>query len=67
MGDEGFDQITTGFLESFGAAEVGGVGLHECGVEVVLPNQKAELVPQSRLAVTGTISVARNGRGLLGM
>ena len=67
MGDEGFDQITTGFLESFGAAEVGGVGLHECGVEVELPDQKTELIPQSGLTVTRTISIARNRRGLLGM
>ena len=51
MGDEGFDQITTGFFEGFGAAEVGGVGLHECGIEVVLADQKAELIAQSRLAV----------------
>src|SRR5271169_552096 len=67
MGDEGFDQIPTGFFESFGAAEVRGVGLHKCGVEIKLPNQKAKLVPESGLAVTGTISVARNRRGLLGM
>ncbi len=51
VGDEGFDQITTGFLERFGAAEVGGVGLHESGIEVVLPDQKAELIPQSGVTV----------------
>ena len=67
MGDEGFDQIPTGFFEDFGAAEVGGIGLHESGIEIELSNEKAELVAQSGLTVTRTISIARNGRGLLGM
>ena len=67
MGDEGFDQISTGFFESFGAAEIRCVGLHECGVEVELPDQKAELVPQSGLAVTRTISTVQKQAGLLGM
>jgi hypothetical protein len=67
MGDEGFDQISAGFFESFGTAEVCGVGLHECGIEIELANQKAELVAQSRLAVTRTISVPGNRRGLLGI
>jgi hypothetical protein len=65
MGDEGFDQIPTGFLESFGAAEVCGISLHECGIEVELANQKAELVPETGLAVARAISIARKRRGLL--
>jgi hypothetical protein len=67
MGDEGFNQLSAGFLENFGAAEVGGIGLDECGIEIELSNQKAELVPQSGLAVTRTISIARKRRGLLRM
>jgi hypothetical protein len=65
--DEGFNQIPAGLFEGFGAAEVCGIGLHECGVEIELSNQKAELVPQSWLAVTRTVSVARKRRGQLGM
>jgi len=44
MGDEGLDEIATGFLESFGAAKVGRVGLHERRIEVMLADQKAELI-----------------------
>ena len=67
MGDEGFNQISTSFFESFSAAEIGGVGLHQCGIEIELANQKAELVAQSRLAVIRTISIVINRSGLLGI
>ena len=36
MGDKGFHQFTAGAAESFGAAEVRGVGLHEIRVKIVL-------------------------------
>ena len=51
MGDEGFDQIAAGLLKCFGTAEVGGVGLHEVRIEVVLADQKAELIAETRLAI----------------
>ena len=47
MGDEGLDQFTAGATESFGTAEVCGIGLHEIRIEVVLADQKAELIPQA--------------------
>ena len=56
MGDEGFDQVSAGFFEGFGAAEVSGVGLHESGIEVVLADQKAELVAQTRLTVAAAVA-----------
>ena len=51
LGDERFDQIAAGIFERFRAAEIGGVGLHERWIEIVLTNQQAQLVTQSRLAV----------------
>ena len=59
MRDEGFDQFATGALESFSAAEVGGISLNESRIEVVLADQKAELVAESGLAVARTV-----GRGM---
>ena len=51
MGDEGRNQIPSGAGEGLRAAKVGRISLHECRVEVVLTNQKAQLVAQPRLAV----------------
>ena len=51
MGDEGLDQIAAGVLEGFGTAEMSGVSLDECRIEVVLADQKAELVAEAGLAV----------------
>jgi hypothetical protein len=48
---EGLDQISTGFLESLSTAEFRGVRLNKCGIEVVLPDQKAQVVPQPGLTV----------------
>src|ERR1700690_4243026 len=53
VGDEGFDQLTTGVLECLRAAEVSGIGLHQSGIEVVLADQKTELIPQTRLMTLG--------------
>jgi hypothetical protein len=51
LGDEGFDQIATGFFKSFRAAEIRGVRLHQRWIEIVLTDQQTELVTQSRLAI----------------
>jgi hypothetical protein len=61
MGDEGLDQFPAGAAESGGAAEVGGIGFYEIGIEVVLADEKAELIPEPRLAISGTIG-RKNGR-----
>ena len=51
LGDEGFNQISAGFFECLGPAEVRGISLHESGIKVVLTDQEAELVAQSGLAI----------------
>ena len=51
MGDEGLNQIPSGAGEGLCAAEISRISLHECRIEVVLTNQKAQLVTQPRLAV----------------
>ncbi len=55
MGDEGFDQIAAGALEGFGAAEIGGVRFDEIRIEVVLADQKAELIAEPGLAVVRAV------------
>src|SRR5208283_1759567 len=57
MGDKGLDQFTAGAAKCRGAAEVCGIGLHEIRIEVVLADQKAELIAEPGLA--GAISVGR--------
>ncbi len=51
MRDERLDEIPLGLLERWRAAEVGGVRLNQRGIEVVLADQEAEAVPQSRLTI----------------
>ena len=51
MGNEGLDQIAAGVFEGCGAAEVSGVGFDEVRIEVVLADQKAELIAKAGLAV----------------
>ncbi len=46
MRDERFDQIAASVLDSFGTAEMGGIFLNEGRIEVVLSDQKAELVAE---------------------
>jgi hypothetical protein len=48
MGDKGFNDLPAGFFKCLSAAEFSGVGLDESRIEVVLADQKAELVTQSR-------------------
>jgi hypothetical protein len=51
LGDEGFNKIATGFFERLGPAEIGGISLHEGGIEIMLTDQKTEFVPEPGLAV----------------
>ena len=57
MGDEGFDQIAAGVFDGFGAAEMSGISLHETRIEVVVADQKAQLVAETWLALA-VIAVA---------
>jgi hypothetical protein len=47
-----FMAFTAGATESRGAAEVGSVNLDKVRIEVVLADQKAELIAEPRLAVS---------------
>ena len=51
MGDEGRDQIPGGAGEGLRAAEVSRISLHECRIEIVLTNQKAQLIAEPWLAI----------------
>jgi len=46
MGDEGLDQFAARVLDCFSAAEMSGIFLNEGRIEVVLPDQQAELVAE---------------------
>ena len=51
MRDEGFDQFAAGSTEGLRAAKICSVCLDEGRIEVVLADEKAELIPQSRLTI----------------
>ena len=57
--DEGFDLISAGISQGGGAAVIGGIGLHEAGIEVVLADQQAEAVAEARLAVVVAVISVR--------
>ncbi len=57
---EPFDLIPARVSKCGSPAVVGGIGLHESGVELVLADQQAEAIPQTRLAVRNGI---RSGCG----
>jgi hypothetical protein len=49
LSDERFDLITAGILQGRAPAEIRSVGLNERWIEIVLTNQQAQSVTQSRL------------------
>lgn len=49
MRNEGFDQIATGFGHGLSAAEVRGICFYEFRIQIVLANEKAELITETRL------------------
>src|SRR5438445_301805 len=55
MGDKGLDQLAAGVFERRCAAEVRGIGFHQVGVEVVLPNQDTQPVSQFGLTVIRSV------------
>ena len=55
LGDEGLHPIAARIFESCGATEICGVCLYKRWIEIVLTNQQAQLVTQSRLAVAGAV------------
>jgi len=59
--DEGLDLVPVGISQSGSFAEVGGVGLHEAGFQMVLTDQQAEAIAEPRLAVLVAIVYVRGG------
>jgi hypothetical protein len=64
--DEGFDLLSAGIPQGGGSAVVGGIGLHEASIEVVLADQKAEAVTEARLAVVVACISVRGSFSLIG-
>jgi hypothetical protein len=60
------DQFPAGIAECGGAAVVGGLGLHEASIEVVLANQQAEAVAEARLTIAIVVAVV-SVRGSFGL
>src|SRR5467141_3822816 len=60
--NKGLHQISICFFQGWCAAEIGGVSLDEGGIEIVLPDQQTELIPQTRLSMARTVAgVIRRG------
>ena len=49
--NKGLNQIPIRFFQGWRAAEIGGVGFNESGIEIVLADQETELIPQTGLAI----------------
>ena len=63
--DKGFDLISAGISQGGGATVVGGIGLHEASIKLVLANQQAEAVAEARLAVVVAIVSVRGRVALI--
>jgi hypothetical protein len=57
MGDEALDRFTAGVLEGRSAAELSGISLHGIGIEVVLADEEAETIAETRLAIVRAIQL----------
>jgi hypothetical protein len=67
LSNERFNEVAAGFFKSLCAAEIGGVRFYEVGIEIVLADQEAELVAQSRPGIARAVPtlmtiVTRPGR-----
>jgi hypothetical protein len=49
--NKGLHQVAIRFFQGWRAAEIGGVGFNESGIEIVLADQQTELIPQTGLAI----------------
>jgi hypothetical protein len=64
--DEGFDLLSAGITQGGGSAVVGGIGLDEGSVEVVLADQQTEAVTEARLAVMMAVISVRGRLAMVG-
>jgi hypothetical protein len=53
--NKGFDQIPTSITQDLRSTEISGITLNSDGIEFVLSDQKAELVPKPRVAIARTV------------
>ena len=63
--DKGFDLLSAGISQGSGATVVGGIGLHEASIELILTNQQAKAIAEARLAVVMAIISVRGRLGLI--
>src|ERR1700722_1171897 len=66
MVDEGFDLLSAGIPQGGGSAIIGGIGLHEPSIELVLTDQEAEPIAKPRLAVLVEVISVRGSLALSG-
>ena len=59
--NKGFNQISAGISQCGGAAVVGGISPHEASIELVLANQEAKAIAETRLAVVVSIIISACG------
>ena len=64
--DEGFDRFAAGVSKDWRSAIVGGIGLHEGRIELVLADQQAEAIAKARLTVVVAIGSVRRRRTMMG-
>src|SRR5215468_5975516 len=57
MKNKGLDAFAAGLAEGLRAQVIGRVGLHQSGIEVVPADEKAKLVPESRLSMIRAVGV----------
>ena len=46
--DEGFDLLSAGIVKGSSSAVIGGISLHQSGIELMLANQQAETITEAR-------------------
>src|ERR1700722_13314425 len=66
MVDEGFDLLSTGIPQGRSSTVIGGIGLHEAGVQLVLANQEAKSIAETRLADLVAVISVRGSLALSG-
>jgi hypothetical protein len=64
--DEGFDLLSAGISQGRGATVVGCIGLDEASIQLMLADQEAEAIAETRLAVLVAVISIRRSLSLIG-
>jgi hypothetical protein len=59
--DESFDLLSAGIVKSGSSTIIGGVGFHQSGIELMLSNQQAEAVAETRRGGMAVAVCSRSG------